>query len=57
MNLHRTTLNLLSAGAIAALLVGTTGKAMAEDKDSTTGGGKKLLIYILAGQSDRKSVV
>ena len=38
---------------MAALLVGSTERVMAVEKDPATGGGgKKLLIYILAGQSN-----
>jgi hypothetical protein len=47
MKLHRNTLNLLSATAMAALLVGTSARVIAADK-----GGKKLLVYVLAGQSN-----
>ena len=48
MNPHRrTTLNLLAATAMSALCLGTATSAQAADK-----GGKKLLVYILAGQSN-----
>jgi hypothetical protein len=47
MKLHRNALNLLSAATMAALLVVTSGRGIAADK-----GGKKLLIYVLAGQSN-----
>jgi hypothetical protein len=47
MNLQRITLNLFSVTAMAALLFGTSARVIAADK-----GGKKLLVYILAGQSN-----
>ena len=53
MNLHRNTLNLLSATAMTALLVGASARVIAADKAAhPAGGGKKLLIYVLAGQSN-----
>jgi hypothetical protein len=47
MNIQRKTLNLLSAASMVALLVGTSGSLIAAEK-----GSKKLLIYVLAGQSN-----
>jgi hypothetical protein len=47
MNLHRITLNLFSVTTMTALLIGTSARVIAADK-----GGKKLLVYILAGQSN-----
>ncbi|MEI6177192.1 MAG: hypothetical protein WCS43_09890 [Verrucomicrobiota bacterium] len=47
MTFHRKTLNLFSATAIAALLIGTNTSVTAAEK-----GGKKLLVYVLAGQSN-----
>ncbi len=47
MNLNRNSLNLLSATAVAALVFSTSASVDAADK-----GSKKLLIYILAGQSN-----
>ena len=47
MKIHPMTKKLLSATAMLALLVGTTGSLSAADK-----GGKKLLVYILGGQSN-----
>jgi len=47
MNLHRNVLNLLSAAAMAALVVSTSARVGAAEN-----GGKKLLIYVLAGQSN-----
>lgn len=51
MNPHRNILNLLSATALAALLVGTSARALAADK-APAGGSKKLLVYVLGGQSN-----
>lgn len=47
MKPHRNILNLLSATAVGALLVVTSARVIAADK-----GGKKLRIYVLAGQSN-----
>jgi hypothetical protein len=47
MNKHRNTLNLLSATAMAALAVCSSTSVTAAEE-----GGKKLLIYVLAGQSN-----
>ncbi len=47
MNLYRNTLNLLSATVLAALLFGASARSIAADKS-----GKRLLIYVLAGQSN-----
>ena len=47
MNIYRKTLNLLPAAAMVALLICPSGSLIAAEKD-----GKKLLVYILAGQSN-----
>jgi alpha-galactosidase len=47
MNIIRNTFNLLSAAAMAALFVTTSAGVVAAEK-----GGKKLLVYVLAGQSN-----
>ena len=47
MTLYRKTLNLFSATAMAALLICTNTSVIAAGK-----GGKKLLVYVLAGQSN-----
>lgn len=53
MNLHRKPLNLLSATAVAALLIHTSARAIAADNAAPpASGGKKLLVYVLAGQSN-----
>jgi len=46
VNLHRNPLNLLLTAAVAALLVGTNATVVAADS------GRKLLVYVLAGQSN-----
>lgn len=51
MNVFRSALDLLSTTAMAALFVSTSLPVIAAD-NSPAGGGKKLLIYVLGGQSN-----